>query len=371
MPYVLQNLLAPTPSLRVQACHALGGIVTGANRSINRKGHIHARFSRLVRFFLTRAPKKKEQSSTQGTVVPSTPREPLIIRTLRFTLEATDPQHSAQGPVWALNVLSSLIVLLGPVLFEDHALRRLLTSLLTLGLRHPKSSVRALACIVWRPLIWAWFQPAFSLDVLWEHGLENVAIDESYIAEEKELRKSERKEAREKDITAGKNSLWKVLTSVVECQTGVVMVAAILGASKANDDSEDHGLLDPDDGIRRMFSVLKVMVMKGGTTCQDGVEVLKRLVSPEQLSEKWHLNMLLPRSLFSSSSNLLSVEFKNLSTSVRSILERSAGLEEIRCLTSDELSKEWIFDGLIEVWREIVNCLEIMDGDDAPASSPS
>lgn len=341
-------------------------MVTGANRSINRRGHVHARFSRLVRLFLTRVPsKKKEQSSTQAIVVPSTPREPLIIRTLRLTLEATDPQHTVHGPVWALNVLATLIVLLGPVLVEDHALRRLLTSLLTLGLRHPKSSVRALACIVWRPLIWAWFQPAFSTDFL---ALEDIAGDGSHPAEAKELRKSERKEAREKDIMAGRNSLWKVLTSVVECQTGVVMIAALLGANNANDDSEDDRLLDPDDSIRRMFSVLKVMVAKGGATCQDGVDVLKRLVSCEKLPERWYANMLLPRSLFSASSNLLSVEFKNLSTSVRSILQRSAGLEEIRSLTSEELSKEWIFDGLIEVWREIINCLEIMDGDETPAS---
>jgi len=259
---------------------------------------------------------------------------------------------------------------LGPVLIEDHALRRTLTSLLTLGLRHPKGSVRALACIAWRPLVWAWFHPAFGFDVLWQDVLEDMANDASLSAEEKELRKSERREFREKEIMAGKNSLWKALISVVECQTGVVMVAALLGEDDANDDSEDDDLLDVNDSIRRMFSVLKVMVSKGGATCQDGVEVLKRLVSSEQLSEKWHVNMLLPRSLFSASSNLLSVEFKSLSTSVRSILERSAGVEEIRNLTTEELSKKWIFDGLIEVWREVVNCLEIMDGDETPASSP-
>ncbi|KAK2465757.1 hypothetical protein APHAL10511_002301 [Amanita phalloides] len=367
LPYVLQNLVGPTLTLRVQACQALGGIVTGANRAVPRKGLVHARFARLVRLFLTRVPKP----STQNNTVPSTPREPLIIRTLRLTLEATDPQHSAQGPVWALNVLAALIALLGPLLIEDHALRRTLTSLLSLGLRHPKSSVRALACIVWRPVVWAWFQPSFSLDIIWEDVQESIEHDLSLNKREKELKKSERKLAREKEIDAGKDSLWKLMTSVVECQTGVVTIAALLGTDDTYGDWDDGRQTNADDSIQRTFSILKAMTTKGGLTCQDAVEVLKRLVGFEQTYEQWHINMLLPRSLFSSTSNLLFVEFKSLSTSVRSILEKSPGLEEIRSLTREELSKEWVFNGMIDVWKEIVGYLEIMDQDDSPITDIS
>ncbi|KAF8630008.1 hypothetical protein AX15_003157 [Amanita polypyramis BW_CC] len=366
LPFILQNLLASTLALRVQACQALGGIVAGANRAIVRKGLAHARFSRLVRLFLTHVPnKKKEQSNTQGTVVPSTPREPLIIRTLRLTLEATEPLHSAQGPVWALNVLANLIALLGPILIEDHALRRTVSSLLSLGLRHPKSSVRALTCIVWRPLVWAWFQPSFTLDIIWEDILENLQGEASLTEDERRL---ERKVARERDIEMGKDSFWKLLTSVVECQTGIVTIAALLGADSSNDDYEGGKQAHMDDNIRRVFSLLKLMIAKGGATCQDAAEVIKQLVNFEQPSEQWHVNMLLPRSLFSATSNLLSVEFKSLSTTVRSALERSVGLEVIKSLTREDLAKDWVFEGVIEVWKEVVSSLEIMDGGKSPAT---
>ncbi|KIL61387.1 hypothetical protein M378DRAFT_82602 [Amanita muscaria Koide BX008] len=381
LPTILQNLLAPTLALRVQACQALGGIVSGANKSFIRKAHIHARFARLVRFFLTRVSNKHKDTGIAS--VPSTPKEPAIIRTLRVTLEATDPQHSAQGPVWALNVIANFIALLGPVLIEDSALRHIISSLLSLGLQHPKSSVRALACIVWRPFVWAYFQPVFTFDVVGEDrtdSLDKLDDVQSLSEEEKEgrkkARKEEREKEREKEIVEGRKSLWKRLTSVVECQMGVMTIAALLSSSNPCEDAEDstESIEDSDDAIKRVFSLLKLMILKGGQNCGEAIEVARRLVRFDQVSSSsdsdtqmtWRVNMLLPRSLFSATSNLLSVEFKSLSTTVRAIMERSAGLEAVRSLTREELSKEWVFDGLIQVWREAVACLEMYDGDEAP-----
>ncbi|KAF8636188.1 hypothetical protein AX17_003676 [Amanita inopinata Kibby_2008] len=368
LPFILQNLLGPTLPLRVQACQALGGIVTGANKAFNRKGHVHARLARFVRYFLTRVPaKKKEQTHATGSLTattgPSTPREPTIIRTLRLTLEATQPQHSAQGPVWALNVLANFIALLGPVLIEDQKLCRTLSLLLALGLRHPKSSVRALACVVWRPLVWVWFQPTYNYDILWEDALDAIEYDTTLSEEDKEAKTRERKQIREKEIAAGRASLWKMLTSVVECQTGISTIAALLGV----DHTQDGTQIDSDETVHRVFSLLKLMITKGGQNCSDAIEVVRRLISFEQVAEPWHMNMLLPRSLFSATSNLLTIEFKSLSIAVRSIIERSAGIPEVRSLTREELSRTWIFEELIEVWKAAVDCLVMYEGDEAPA----
>ncbi|KAG1768267.1 hypothetical protein EV702DRAFT_1203355 [Suillus placidus] len=72
LPSILANLLAPTLLLRTQACHALG-----------------------VAAFLTTT-----QRSPSPHKTPTKPSlDPIIVRTLRTTLNALEPQHAAQGPV--------------------------------------------------------------------------------------------------------------------------------------------------------------------------------------------------------------------------------------------------------------------------------
>ncbi|PFH53300.1 hypothetical protein AMATHDRAFT_137672 [Amanita thiersii Skay4041] len=350
LPSILQSLLAPTLALRLQACQALGSMVAAANQILVRNAHTHARFAWVVRSFLTQSPPNKKQTST--AVGNLTPREPTIIRTLRTTLEATDPHHSAQGPVWALNVLAQFITLLGPVLIEDQRLCRMISSLLGLGLRHPKSSVRALVCVVWRPLVWVWFQPPFKPDIT----MEEDWIDSSAMVNDDE--EDSIKQARKRSILAGKETFWKLISTVVDCRTGVLTIAALLG----NDSSKANA----DDTIKRVFHLLKLMIQKGGSSCADAIDIVQRLVSFEQLADPWDVNMLLPRSLFTASSNLLAVEFKNLSTTVRSILERSAGLDVVRSFTREEISRSWIFDGLVETWRTAVGYLQIFQGSDTP-----
>ena len=82
----------------------------------------------------------------------------MLIKTLRTTLATPDPLCAAQGPVWALCTLASLIVLLGPALVTSTKLTNVVKALLAVSIRHKKSSVRALACVVWRPLAWAYFR---------------------------------------------------------------------------------------------------------------------------------------------------------------------------------------------------------------------
>jgi hypothetical protein len=81
------------------------------------------------------------------------------VKTLRMTLATHDPSCAAQGPVWALCTLAALIVLLGPALVTSTRLTNIVKGLLALSMRHKKSTVRVLMCVIWRPLVWVYFRP--------------------------------------------------------------------------------------------------------------------------------------------------------------------------------------------------------------------
>ncbi|KAG8214607.1 hypothetical protein J3R82DRAFT_9677 [Butyriboletus roseoflavus] len=323
LPSILANLLAPTLGLRSQACHALGGFVLGCVSLP--PSSVHARISNIVSTFLT-------------TVVTSSPRrspakpgtEPGIIRTLRTTLNTVDPHHVAQGPVWALSVLASLIVLLGPSLCADVRLTRTVSALLSLAMRNKKSSVRALACLLWRCVTWTYLRPP--LELYPEDGEGHEEVDE------------------DQDTQLARESFWKLVKSVVDMGTGVSTVAALLG-----DDCDD------DDRLRKALWLVKIMVNKGGQTTLDAIDIAKILVNCENNGKSWSLNNLLPHSLFSSNPGLLTSDYKTLSTAVKPIFDECPQLNDIRPLTRDQLSRDWVFNELIEIWKATLGCLDVPD----------
>ncbi|KAG1745909.1 uncharacterized protein EDB91DRAFT_1236218 [Suillus paluster] len=307
LPSILANLLAPTLLLRTQACHALGGFAQ-ACVSIPQSS-LHVRISKAVATFLTTPPRSPSPRKT-----PTKPSlDPIIVRTLRTTLNALDPQHSAQGPVWALSVIASFIVLLGPAVYLDVKLTRVISALLQLAVRNKKSSVRGLACITWRC------------------------------------------DSNNKDVELLRENYWKLLKSVTDMGAGVSTVAALLG-----DDAED------EDRLRKALTLVKNMIKKGGQTCGDGMEIARILVSFENTGENWSMNKLLPHSLFSSNPGLLTAEYKTLASAVRPIMEECPQMNDVRSLTRDELSCYWVFDDLIYIWRSGLSCLELPDGSGTP-----
>lgn len=171
LPSVLSNLLASTLALRLQACHALGGFVNGAIAIP--LSTVHTKLSRIVATYLTTptsSPTKLAKAST------TKPTEAAIVRTLRTTMNMSEPIHVAQGPVWAISVLASFVVLLGSRLCADPILDRIVSNLLSIGMRHSKSSIRALTCVVWRPIAWTYFQPPLPV----EDDEESEVDEESY-----------------------------------------------------------------------------------------------------------------------------------------------------------------------------------------------
>lgn len=327
LPSILANLLAPTLGLRTQACHALGGFVLGC---INLPSSpVHVRIADIVSIFLTTPPASSPRRSPAKPAV-----EPIIIRTLRTTLNTVDPQHVAQGPVWALSVLASLIVLLGPQVYMDIRLTRIVSALLSLAMRNKKSSVRALASILWRCIAWAYVQQPLELT---SEGEEEVSSQQ--------------------DDALARECFWKVVKSVVDMGTGISTVAALLG-----DDCDDEYRL------KKALRLLKTMLNKGGQTTLDAIDLTKILVSSENNAKPWSPNNLLPHSLFSSNPGLLTAEYKSLSTAVKPIFDECPQLSDVRPLTRDQLSRQWVFDELVEIWRASLGCLEIPEDRSLPVS---
>lgn len=332
IPSILSNLLAPTVVLRAQACHALGGFVLGFITLP--QSSLQTRVSNMIATFLTTL----DTSPLRLAKSPNKPKaDPYIVRTLRTTLNTVDPSHVAHGPVWALSVLASFIVLLGPRLCTDIRLTRVVSALLTLAIRNKKSSVRAVGCLLWRCITWAYVRPPLKSSSEQDEPESSVHDEDAQLARE---------------------NFWKLVRSVVEMGVGVSTVAALI-----SDEYED------EDRLRKALELVKSMIHKGGQACEDGMEMARILVSFENSGDEWTSNKLLPQSLFSSSPGLLTAEYSGLSNVVRPIFEECPQFTDIRSLTREELSRDWVFDELIEVWNMALGSLRMPESYDLPVSS--
>jgi hypothetical protein len=235
-----------------------------------------------------------------------------------------------------------MVVLLGSKLCADQKVNRIVSSLLSLGMRHPKSSVRALCCIAWRSITWVYFQPPLPV----ESDAESEVDDEV---------REKRKYARQAHL--------RVMASVVDCQAGVATIAALLGESEEDD----------DEALRHSVKILQAMAAKSGNTCIDSLETIRHMVSSADAQadggSMFNLGMLLPKGLFAANPGLLTTDFKNLSTAVRPIFDEMSVMEDVRCLTREEMSKEWVFRGLMEAWKTGLGYLELCDDAEVPVRS--
>jgi hypothetical protein len=195
-------------------------------------------------------------------------------------------------------------------------------------MRHKKSSVRAIGCLVWRCVAWVYVRPPLQVHRESEVGddghdgmKEQVVVRESY---------------------------WRIVKSVVDMGAGVSTVAALLGKD-ANDDED----------LKRAMALIKVMIKRGGQTCGDAMEMVRHFVTCSTSDTEWDSNKLLPPALFSSSPGLLTAEYSSLVSVVRPIFDQCPQFDDVRSLTREELAKTWVFDGLIEIWKEGLSSLEI------------
>ena len=341
LPSLLDNLLAPRLALRAQACHALGGLALGVSQLP--LSYTHTRLSEIVNAVLA-------DSSSSPASPPRTPSagkyDSMLIKTLRTTLATHSPSCAAQGPVWALCALAALIVLLGPALVTSTKLTNVVKGLLALSVRHKKSSVRALACVIWRPLAWTYFRPPLPRN----SDEEEDELEEQAWEDERSTKPDAWTPAEDKC----RDEFWKVVTTMVDMGAGVGTVGALL-AHKSDDVRS----------ASRAITLLEVMVKRGGNMCHDAVQTLCRLVSvpgpaakadevvgaDEEEDSDWDWAKLLPSGLFSADPGLLTIDFASLSEEVRLVLKQTATVADVRALSAAELWMTGVMDGLIKVWR--------------------
>ncbi|OCH91627.1 hypothetical protein OBBRIDRAFT_752889 [Obba rivulosa] len=322
---ILSNLLAPTLALRSQACHALGGLALGLS-TLSSPSAVHLQYSETIAMQLQSSGGKSTDASPSKRSPGSPQSNSPLYRTLRTTLQATEPKHAAQGPVWAWCVLASFTVMLGTSLFVEEKVTRAMIALLKVGMRHKRSSVRALGSVVWRSIAWAYFQPS-PYDYVEDPEESDREMREWY---DGQMRRS-----------------WTLVPSVVDMGAGMATIATLLAGEQTDDES-----------LKRALSVLRMMSHKGGQSCKDALDIACQLVSLGSTNE-WNQQKLLPPGLFDANPGLLTVDYKNLPGVVRQIIEQCPQLDDVRSLTIDEMSTDWVFETMLEVWKEGLSNLRL------------
>ena len=271
---------------------------------------------------------------------PSKPIESAIVRTLRLTMSQTDPEQLAQGPVWGLSILASFVVLLNARLCTDSNVGHIVSVLLALGIRHKKSSIRALTCLAWRCLTWAYFQPPLPVDSGGESEVDDDVRDE---------------------VKRTRRAQCRVMMSVLDCQSGVANIGALLG---------DVSLRTSDEPLRLSIEILQAMTAKSGHPCYDATQTMTQLISSvlgeQEEREPWDHNLLLPKDLFSASSALFTTEYKNIIHAIRPLFENVPSIGDVRPLSKEEITREWVLNGLMTAWKSALGHLELCDEADMP-----
>ncbi|KAG6888113.1 hypothetical protein C0992_009608 [Termitomyces sp. T32_za158] len=360
LPSVLASLLAPTVALRTHAAHALGGFVIGATSIPN--SYIHAQISNHVLKYITTLPPPratpsptKRESPTKSSLpsMPQTPtksQEPSIVRTLRTTLQATEPAHVAHGPIWAICVLSALIILLGPAAMRVPHLK----VLIQLGMRHKNRNVRALTTVMWRCVIWVYVCPRL------------ITADKD---REENVDEREREREMEREVKL-RDEWWKAVASVVEMETGVCAIAATIGSGNIGVPIYDHtqwadARLSPEEReeqpLKRALEVLCAMAGKDAPTRESAIDTMRAMMgmppsirNVEAREYEKEERTLVPRGLFSAMPGLLTTEYGTLREAVKALFDETPKAEDVRVLRKSEMRKVWVWEGAVKAWRAAV-----------------
>jgi hypothetical protein len=65
--------------------------------------------------------------------------------------------------------------------------------------------------------------------------------------------------------------------------------------------------------------------------------------------------------IFTASGGLLTTEFGSLSTVVNDMLLAQPPLKDVRCMTREEISQEWVFDRMIKLWKQSLAYIKKFD----------
>lgn len=312
LPSVFANLTSPNLTLRTQAAHALLSLSHAFAHLPSPPGALLASLAQATSTYLT------EQHQARKTLQDLSP----LGEAFHTCLDADIPAHAAQSPMWALSVTAAIVVLSGgEALTRPRTIKFVLGHLQT-AMTMKKTTVRATAGLVWRVLVWA----CLRLDA----GLQS-----------------------QEQRDAG----WKVVRQIVDGAIGISVVAALVGPKERK-----------AERVTQALDIVKTMVRKGGRTCEEGVDVLERLVCgvgigiEEHRAEGWSNEKLLADQLFDGT--LLQAEAKSLATHIKDALVRNVTVNDVRSLQEDEVMLHW--DTLFTIWKDAVERAPLGEDGEVP-----
>ncbi|KAF5340609.1 hypothetical protein D9611_007421 [Ephemerocybe angulata] len=352
---ILDNLLAPTLALRLQACHALGGVAYALAGLPPSSHHVHAS-NAVLEFVTTPAPPSPSKNKASPSLAP---RDSAIVRTLRTTMSTPDPTHVAQSPIWSISVIASLVVLLGSRICTSKKACTSLLGVLKLA-SNKKTSIRGLFSIAWRTLTWAWFQPDY--DTLEDDGEDEKTDGESGESAKRSVQNDTKLKTRE--------AFFVLLNEVMQGQTALHNVAAFVSCRAP-------ASVHPDDNLRRGLTILQSMVFGGNAeSVNDAMAILTNLLNPTKSAfPPQPTHRILARGLFSShpTTGLLAVDLAagvNVANSsmaaVRPLFDGLLNISDVRPLTRAELRKEWVWTRVCKLWRSITTTLQVDEEAEIP-----
>lgn len=326
---VLEGLLAPSCALRVQAAHALGGL----SMAIARSGSEFDDFIRnvspcVVDFFL----RKDNEGSTTT-----------ILRTLRTTLRTSEPIHHAQGPLWAISVLASLIVLFGPALLRNYELLTTFRDITTVGIKSKKLAFRTAVTALWGPLIWTWQK--------WRNTPDINELTEC---------------GSEQELEAVKIEFSQLLMKMNHTPIGVLLYGTMLGDS--------HETCQRMDMLQIFVQLAETVRRHKGELTSAVLAVLERMVNTREDDEfyagwlKKNQKRLIPQQLFSVSPGLLTTEMNMtvLGPMVENIVMQMSNVDDIRPLAEEERCLKPVFGKALDVWDACLEQLQLCENEPVP-----
>ncbi|TFK69546.1 hypothetical protein BDN72DRAFT_959509 [Pluteus cervinus] len=314
---VLDLLLSDVPSVRAQAAVTIGAYILSRLDGHEVVDSSSVPIEDTLQSFIQNGIKNKADGTCQFGI-------------LHLAVPMQQIELPGDGPIWALLVSASFIVLLGGSIFgQPHSIKFCL-SLLAQALGHKRETVRFLQAIVWRCLIWSYF------------SLRDKARN-APVGEQKRLFKLQER-------------AFLLVKEELRGGIGVSLVSALL----ANNKVASNPNLRTED-VNKALSVIKDMITSSAKgTQQQGLLLLKAIVDAENPSVSNPFaprdrDGILERKLFDGS--LLNAGSGSLPTMIKSLA--SVNFSQVRGLTEDEMADHW--ESLIGIW---VECMKLNQKDE-------
>ena len=330
LPSILKHLTGPNLIGRIQAANAIGGLALGLSSADHDLTKVHREYSAQIVSFLVDA-KPKSAPGQQHT----------IAALLKQTFINVEPKHRALSPYWAMSVLASFIVLLGPAMLTERKLWIVLRPIIEVARKSQKKIFKVFAQILWNPMVWVWHH---------FRGLGEL-VDSSDPTQK-----------------TAKVIFRDVLSSASHLPVGISLMTALMGPSPSASSAQDKIQLVTNE-------IQNIGIRFGGDACSRALEVLERLVSaadlPPNYSVKWESRFrscLISSDLFTVNPGLLTVSDAELPKTLEKIANVHPNLDDLRPFSVEERKDTRLWAILLDAWVSGLRQLELTEEETIPVS---